>query len=71
MPMWGTVADKASSPIRARTGKRKTALGNVSQEQGGLEAGPQAAYLEQNRNLTGVYNGEARLREMRGRAGAQ
>lgn len=51
MPMWGTVAVKASSPIQARTGKRKTALGNVSQEQGGLEAGPQAAYLEQNRNL--------------------
>lgn len=49
--MWGTVAVKASSPIHARTGKRKTALGNVSQEQGGLEAGPQAAYLEQNRNL--------------------
>lgn len=51
MPMWGTIADKASSAIQARTGKRKTALGNVSQEQGGLEAGPQAAYLEQNRNL--------------------
>lgn len=51
MPMWGTVTDKAGSPIHAQMGKWKTAFGNMGQEQGGLDAGPQAAYLEQNRNL--------------------
>lgn len=51
MLMRGTVADKAGSPMHAQTGKRKTALRTMGQEQGGLEAVPQTACLEQNRNL--------------------